>query len=139
MEFVAVLAAAVASYVFGAVWYGVFSKAWMAAAGLTMDMIKSPGGAQSGSAKPYIITFLCSVLIAGMMRHVFEGAEVDTLMKAGLNGFGIGAFLATPWIVTNYTFGMRPASLSLIDGGYATIGCTIMGLVLGLFGVGIGA
>lgn len=136
MDIVAVLAAAVASYVFGAVWYGVFSKPWMAAAGLTLEKLKSSGGPQSGAVVPYVVTFLCTVLVAGMMRHVFGTSGVEGVGKAALNGLGIGLFLATPWIVTNYTFGMRPRALMLIDGGYATIGCTIMGIVLGVFGVG---
>ncbi len=52
---------------------------------------------------------------------------------ADAGGFGLGLFIVTPWIATNYAFSMRPRTLTLIDGGYATIGCTIMGLVLTLF------
>ena len=33
----------------------------------------------------------------------------------------------------NNAFGKRPVKLTLIDGGYATIGCAVMGLVLTLF------
>jgi hypothetical protein len=35
--------------------------------------------------------------------------------------------------VTNYAYAMRPRALTLIDGGYAVIGCTIIGIVLTLF------
>lgn len=136
MEYLAVLSAAVGSYVFGAVWYGVLAKQWQAAAGVTMDMLKGSGGPQSGAVQPYIVTFLCTILVAGMMRHIFVTSGVDDVLKAALNGFGFGAFLAGPWIVTNYTFAMRPRALSFIDGGYAIIGSTIMGVILGLFGIG---
>ncbi|MEL7276755.1 MAG: DUF1761 domain-containing protein [Pseudomonadota bacterium] len=135
MEYLAVLSAAMASYIFGAVWYGVFSKPWMQAAGLTEEDIKAPGGPQSGAAMPYIITFLMTVIVAGMMRHVFVTGGVVGLVNGIVSGFGVGAFLASPWIMTNYTFSMRPRMLAVIDCGYATIGCTIMGVVLVLFGV----
>ena len=71
--------------------------------------------------------------MAGMMRHVFALGGVTEISKGLLSGLGIGLFLATPWIATNYAFAGRPMKLTLIDGGYATIGCAIMGLVLTLF------
>ena len=48
-------------------------------------------------------------------------------------GFGIGAFLITPWVAMNYAFGLRKPSLTLIDGVNSVVGCTIMGAVLNLF------
>ena len=39
MEFLSVIAAAVAAWVFGAIWYGVIGKQWMAASGLTEESI----------------------------------------------------------------------------------------------------
>ena len=133
MEFVAVLAAAVASYAFGAGWYSMLAKPWAAAAGLTDEDLKG------GSALPYVITFVATVIIAWMMRHIFEAAPVESLAMVILNGFGLGLFIASPWIVMNYIFAMRPRALLFIDVGYATVGSTIMALVLGLFGIGLSA
>lgn len=127
MGFVAVLVAAVAAYAFGAVWYMVMAKPWMAAAGLSEDTIdrKNP--------MPFIISGICVILVAGMMRHTFATSSVDTVWEGLVSGFGLGLFIATPWIATNYGFAQRPLSLTLIDGTYATIGCTIIGTVLMLF------
>ena len=127
MQFLAVLVAAVASYAWGAVWYMVMAKPWMQAVGITEDQIdrKDP--------KPFVIAFVAAVLVAGMMRHIMATSGVDTAGGGLLTGLGLGLFIATPWIATNYTFGMRPRQLILIDGAYATVGCSIMGLVLGLF------
>lgn len=130
MEYLSVLAAAVASYVFGAIWYMALAKPWMEAAKLEVGEGGRPAGA--ASPMPYIIAFISAVLVAGMMRHVFSLAEIDTVLKGVLAGFGLGLFIATPWIATNNGFGGRPLKLTLIDGGYATIGCTIIGLVLTL-------
>ena len=76
---------------------------------------------------------IAAVVCAGMMRHVFELSAIDTIGKGFISGLGIGLFLVTPWLVTNYTFAARPRQLMLIDGGYATLGCTVIGIVLTLF------
>ena len=131
MELVSVLAAAAASYVFGAIWYMSLARPWMEASGVEADENGRP--AENAGAAPYIISFLCAIVVAGMMRHVFALGGVTEISKGLLSGLGIGLFLATPWIATNYAFAGRPMKLTLIDGGYATIGCAIMGLVLTLF------
>ncbi len=133
MEILNVLAAAVASYAFGSVWYMVLAKPWMAAADIAESDIKDEHGKMVGGPAPFIIAFLCAIVIAGMMRHIFILAGISDVGKGMMSGFGLGLFIVTPWIATNYAFSMRPRTLTLIDGGYATIGCTIMGLVLTLF------
>ena len=130
MGMIAVLAAAVASYVFGSIWYMALAKPWMQAAGVSVGEDGRP--TNSKNPAPYILAFLCAVLVAGMMRHVFALSAIDTVDKGLIGGLGVGLFLAAPWIVTNYAFAGRPAKLMIIDGGYATIGCTIMGAVLTL-------
>lgn len=50
-----------------------------------------------------------------------------------MGGSGLGLFIVAPWIVTNYAYSMRPRILTLIDGAYAVVGCTIIGVILSLF------
>ncbi len=133
MEFLSVIAAAVASYAFGSVWYMVLAKPWMAAAEIAESDIKDENGKLVGGPTPFIIAFVCAIIIAGMMRHIFMLAGISDIGKGMVGGFGLGLFIVTPWLATHYAFSMRPRALTLIDGGYATVGCTIMGLVLTLF------
>lgn len=128
MEFINVLIAAAGAYVFGAVWYMTLSKQWMAAAGVEVGEDGRP--ANSSEKLPYIISIICLIIVAGLMRHMFSLAGIDTVGKGFVAGLGLGLFLATPWIATNYTFSGRPKALIVIDGGYATIGCTIIGILL---------
>ncbi|WP_204112622.1 DUF1761 domain-containing protein [Shimia biformata] len=130
MELVSVIVAAVASFAFGAVWYMVLGDRWMAAAGVAKGEDGRPANAADKST--YIIALICALIVAGMMRHIFGLSGIDGAVKGLVAGFGIGAFLATPWLVTNYTFADKPSDLKWIDGGYATFGCTVMGLVLGI-------
>ncbi|CUH85435.1 DUF1761 domain-containing protein [Thalassovita mediterranea] len=130
MELLSVLAAAAASYVFGAIWYMSLSRPWVAASGVATDAEGQP--ANRSNPLPYIISLLCAVIVAGMMRHIFGLSGIEGIGESALAGLGAGLFLACPWIVTNYTFAGRPAALMVIDGGYAAIGCTIMGTVLAM-------
>lgn len=130
MGFVSVIAAAIAAYVFGAVWYMTMAKPWMAASGVEVGDDGRP--ANSKSPLPYIVSILCLIIVAGMMRHMFALSGITEPVKGLTAGFGTGLFLATPWLATNYTFAGRPRALIVLDGVYATGGCTIIGLVLTL-------
>jgi hypothetical protein len=107
------------------------AKPWIAASGVTLGEDGQP--ANQSDPIPYITSFIAAILVAGMMRHVFSLSGIDTLGKGALSGFGIGLFLVTPWIATFHGFGGKPRTLTLIDGGYATLGCTVIGAVLMLF------
>lgn len=131
MEYLSVLIAGVAGFMFGAVWYTVLAEKWMAASGVALDETGKP--ANRSDPIPYITSLLGAILVAGMMRHSFELSGIDTVGKGLVSGLGIGLFLVSPWIATFYSFGARPRSLILIDGGYATFGCTVIGTVLTLF------
>ena len=131
MAFFGVFLAAIANFVFGAVWYMALAKPWMAASGVVFGEDGHPSN--RSDLIPYITSFIAAVLVAGMMRHVFALSGIDTFGKGAVSGFGVGLFLVTPWIATFYGFGGKPRLLTLIDSGYATLGCTVIGAVLMLF------
>ena len=129
MEFLNVLVAAIAAYGFGAVGYMALAQAWIKASGVAVR----EDGKPAGGALPYVLAFLSVLIVAGMMRHVFSLSGIETVGSGVVSGLGIGLFLASPWILTCYSFSGRPFRLMLIDGGFVTISCTIIGLVLTLF------
>ena len=128
MGLLSVIVAAVAAFAFGAVYYMVLSKPWMEAAGITVGDDGKP--ANSSSPTPYIVSLICIILVAGMMRHTFALSGIDTAGKGIQSGLGIGLFFITPWIFINTGYSDRPWKLAVIDGGYATAAATIIGLVL---------
>ena len=127
MTYLSVIIAAGAAYAFGAVWYMALAKPWMAAAGVEAGENGRPKG---GGGKAYVISLICIILVAGMMRHAFTQAGIDNPAKGALSGLGLGLFIASPWIATNNAFEGKPFNLTLINGGYATIGCAIIGAIL---------
>ena len=127
MEFLNVIAAAIAAFAFGAVWYIAMSKPWMAASGVTEEQQKS------GGPMPFVVGLVAMVIVAGMMRHLLASSGVTTMGGGAIAGLGVGAFLITPWVAMNYAFAMRKPALTVIDGVNSVVGCTIMGAVLNAF------
>lgn len=130
MGFLAVIVAALAGFGFGAIWYMSLAKPWMDAAGIKTDENGKPEG---DTMAPYVMALIAMVLVSGMMRHSFALSGIDTFGKGLISGLGIGLFFISPWIMINNGYTNRPFKLTLIDGGYATFGCAIIGAVLGLF------
>ena len=128
MDLVAVLVAAAASWVLGAAWYMTLSKPWMRAAGIKMGADGRPQG--NGSPLPFVLSAVCMILVAGMMRHIFSMAGIATVPAGLVSGLGSGAFFIAPWVLINNAYAMRPFQLTLIDGGYAVAGCGLIGLIL---------
>ena len=131
MEYLNVLVAAIAAFAIGAVWYGVFANQWLEASGTPTGDDGKP--TNSSNPMTYVTAMIFTIIVAGMMRHVFELGGVTTMGKGFVSGLGIGLFLITPWMGIHCTFSVKPRALLLIDGGYATIGCATIGLVLTLF------
>lgn len=131
MEIVNVLAAAASAWVFGAVYYMVLSKPWAKAAGIKLDEKGRPQG--GSSPLPFVLSAICMVLVAGMMRHIFAMSGIEEISKGVMAGLGIGAFFIAPWTMINNAYGMRPFALTIIDGGYAIAGCAIISAVLTAF------
>ncbi len=131
MAVLAVVAAAFAGFLLGGVWYMVLSRPWAEAAGIELDAQGRPAAGMS--VTPFVISGLCMLLVAGLMRYGFALTGIDSPGKGLASGLGIGAFFIAPWMAMNYGYAMRPLRLALIDGGYAILGPAVIGLVLTLF------
>jgi len=130
MEFINVIVAALGAFVFGALWYTVLAKQWMAASGVEVIDGKP---ANQADPKPYIAALITAIMMAGMMRHIFEASNVVGIWGGAIAGLGIGLFLAVPWLITCYGFAGRPMRLMIIDGGYATFASMFAGIILTAF------
>lgn len=131
MGILSVIVAALAGFGMGAVWYMSLSKPWMAAAGVPVGPDGRP--ANGSGPMPFVVGLVAMILVAGMMRHVFVMAGIGGLGKGLLSGLGVGAFFVAPWLAMDYAYSMRDRRLVWIDGGYAVLGCGVIGGVLGLF------
>jgi len=132
MGFFAVIIAALAGFGVGvgAAWYIALAEPWMRAAGIERG---PDGGPANRPALPFVMAGIAMNLVAGMMPHAFALSGIDTAGKGLVSGIGIGLFFISPWIMMNNGYSERSFKLTLIDSGYAVLGCAAIGLVLGLF------
>jgi len=124
----AALAAALASFVLGGLWYSpaLFGKAWMRETG-----IDEARAAAANPVRVFGISLLLAV-VAAVVFAAFLGPEPAP-------GFAIGAGLAAGacWVAAsfgiNYQFEQRSLRLWLINGGYHTVQFGLFGLILGVW------
>lgn len=131
MEVLNVLAAAIAAFALGAVYYGILAIPWMDAAEIKRGTDGKPETAQSPAI--FAIAFLLQLVVAGMMRHVFSLSGISSSGAGLVAGLGVGLFFISPWICLNNLYAGRPFRLTLIDAGYASLACAAIGLILSLF------
>ena len=87
MGFFSVIIAAAIGFAFGAMWYMALAKPWMEAANIKVGADGKPEG---DSPLPYVMAAFAMILVAGMMRHMFAQAGIDTLGKGFTGGLGMG-------------------------------------------------
>jgi Protein of unknown function (DUF1761) len=133
INWLAVIIAAVAGWLVGAVWYTVLSKQWLAAQGKTMETAKQEAAGQSLPVLLIIVfvaDLIMAVMLSGIMTHVGPFTVRSGLISGALIWFG---FVITA-IATNYAFQGRKPMLTLIDGGYWLAVLLVVGGILGAFG-----
>lgn len=129
-----VIAAAIVSWIFGAIWYGAFGEQWAAALGKTKDELM-PGGRPNPAS--LIVSFIAQLvmaeMLAGLVAHLGPGHfnVRSAMISAAFCWLG---FVLTV-LVTSHGFQGAKRSLTVIDGGHWLGVLLLQGLVLGLFGV----
>jgi hypothetical protein len=123
----AVLAAAVASFVLGGLWYSplLFAKAWQRETGLSDEQL-----AKANMALIFGLAFLLC-LIAAFVFAMFLGPRPSLALGLGA-GFSAGLCWVASSFGINYLFERKSVKLFLINGGYHTLQFTLIGVILSL-------
>lgn len=123
----AVIVAAIAYWVLGAVWYGVlFGKPWMAFEHITEEQAKS-----MNPILPYIISFLLNVLIAYALAQICIWRNANTPSRGASVGVLLWIGFIGPITFTTYMYEMRPKELFAINQFYPLAGLVLMGAIVG--------
>lgn len=128
MNYLAVLVAAVAAYVWGAAYYMTLSKQWLAAVGITQP---------NRSAAPFIISFVAllvmAFVLAGSIGHLGPG---NVTVKNGIiSGVIIWAGFVLTTVFVNNAYPGRKYMLSIIDSMHWLGVLMIQGAVIGAMGI----
>ena len=125
IHWLAVIAAAVSTFLLGGLWYGpIAGRAWMAASGMTEEKAR-----QGNMAVVFGVSFVLQ-LVAAFVLAMFIGAE-STLAFGLFAGTSAGvAWVATALGVV-YLFEQRPFAHWAVNAGYQIVSYMIMGAILG--------
>ena len=154
MNYLAILVAALSSFVVGFVWYNpkVFGTIWMNEIGMTEEKAK-----QGNMAKIFGLTFVFALMLAFIMQPLtihqfgalgmvggdealakpsyaaFMNDYMDafrTFKHGALHGFMASLFIAIPVIATNCLFEQKSFKYAAVTSGYWIVVMTIMGAVI---------
>ena len=129
INWIGVIAGVVVSWIAGAVYYMVLSEQWLASIGKTRDQINGR------DPSPYIIGFLCQVVMAIVLAAIMPGLFGSRTLA---NGLLTGGLMWLGFVITsmtlNHRYGQAPWSRTVIDGGYLLLALLIQGGIIGFFG-----
>jgi len=130
VNILAVIAAALCSFLLGGPWYSdaLFKKAWTRAAGPSAQM---PTKEQKHPAWVFGVSFLFA-LVAAFVFALWLGPNPPLGYAIG-RGLMAGAGLVATSFGINYLFSSRSMLLWAIDAGYHVVQFALFGLILGLW------
>jgi hypothetical protein len=131
MNYLAIVVAAVAAYIFSAIYYTALSKPWMKAAEIKKSRKpKTPW-------LPFVIAAVADLVMAWMLAGVVGhlGPGQVTVKNAVLSGAFIWFGFVLTTVAVNYAFAGRKRLLTVIDTGHWLGALLLIGAIIGLFGV----
>lgn len=131
VNYVAVLVAALASFLVGAVWYSppLFANPWMAENGKTMASVKSPSPPMG---RLYATAFITSFIAAFVMAGLLVTMQHHGLQTGLKRGFAAGAGWVAMCFGSSYAFEGKSLRHWAINAGYFVVQFTVMGAILGV-------
>ncbi len=126
INYLAVIAAAVSTFLIGGLWYSplLFEKPWRKANGFGENDVKG------GEGKIFGLALVFSLLMAANLAAFLAGP--DTTVSWGATA---GLLAGLGWVALGIAivalFERRPWSYILVNGGYFVVAFTVMGAILG--------
>ena len=127
INYLAVLAAAVAHMAIGFLWYGpLFGGTWMRAIGKTREEISETGG-----ALPYAVSIVSTLVLAFVLALFLTLPDQVDLVTGIVFGLIAAVGFIAPAVATGAVFEGRPWTVTFLTIGYELISLVVMGAILG--------
>lgn len=132
MNWLAILASAVATFMIGWVWYGVlFKKPWMESTGMTEEKAQ-----ESNMALVMGVTFIFAAMAAmflyGFVWHEGE-PESHNFGHGAAHGAILAAFVVLPTVGTHALYEQKSLKYILINVGYWLVSFAVMGGIVNIW------
>lgn len=131
INWLAVLAAAAATMVLGALWYSplLFGNLWIKAHGFTKERIDRMK--EGGMGKAYGFSFVAYLVMVTVLSILIEVSRLTTAFGGACIGWLCWLGFAATIGLTSHLFSERKLSAYLIDVGYQLVYLVVMGAILG--------
>jgi hypothetical protein len=137
MNILVIIAAAVAAWLAGAVYYTALAKPWVTAQGLTVEQHKAMMDARRGTIHawlPFVLAFLADLVMAcvmsGLIGHIGAYSLRGGIISAAF--VWVGFVLTT--IIVNNAFAGRRYMLTVMDSLHWLLGLLVIGAIVGVWG-----
>jgi hypothetical protein len=136
VNWMSIVIAAVAAWIFGGIYYTALSRPWLAAMGKTVEQCKAEQAAKAGLAKiaPFILVFVAEVIMAWALYGILVHLNTFTLRAGLISGALIWFGFILTTIAVNNAFAGRRTMLTVIDGGGWLGAMLIIGAIVGGMG-----
>jgi len=136
VNWLSIVTAAVAAWLFGGVYYTALSKPWLAAQGKTLEQCEAEQAGKSGAAKaaPFVLVFIGELIMAWATYGVLFHMSMFNARSGAISGAALWLGFVLTTITANNAFSGRRAMLTVID-SIAWLGAmVIIGAIVGWFG-----
>ena len=132
VNWLSIVVAAIAAWLFGGGYYTALGKVWMAAQGKTMEQCQAEMASKSGAQKaaPFILVFIGEIIIAWALYGILVHMNAFTLRGGVISAALIWFGFVVPTVTANYAFHGRTAMLIVLDilawlGAFLIIGAIV--------------
>jgi hypothetical protein len=127
VNYLAIVLAAAAAWLFGAAYYGLLNKQWAAALGTAAAALEQ-------DAVPFVLFFVAEFVMAYVLYGLLLHLAAWTVRAGVISGALCWAGFVLPTVMVNYAFPGRKPLLTVIDAGQWLGALVIMGAILGGIG-----
>ena len=130
INWLAVLVAALAFFVLGAIWYSfLFKNAWIKSSGVNVN----DPNAKKGVAGMFLTSFILIIITCIGLALFISRIGSDGWMTGLKTGLVAGVCFCAAAICNSYLYERRPLALQLINSFYNIVGCVIAGVIIAVW------
>lgn len=124
--YLAVGAAGLAAWIFGAIYYGVLGKTWQRAQGLDPEQCKG----KKMPMAPLVAALVAALIMAFTLQRVLAGLGLHSWQDGLITGLTVGFGFVVTSLAVNNMFQQRQPMLTVIDAGHWLGALMIEGVIL---------
>jgi MFS family permease len=125
---IAILAAGVAGWIWGAIWYGVLGKPYQRALGLNPDDCKG----KKMPIAPMVAAFAAALVMSAVLYQLLANLGVMGVRDSMVTGLTIGVGFVLTTVLVNNMFQQKSPALTVIDGAHWVLALVVEAAVIAL-------